>query len=85
MSSTSPADGGAVPTPLVRDAVVKDLDFLVKGNFEMAKETEDIELDIDLLRKGVSLALSDPAKARYLIAELNGQSVGCLMLTSEWR
>jgi len=71
-------------TLILRDARPGDLDFLVRGNVEMARETESIELDPALVVPGTRAALRDPALGRYFIAEAAGRPVGQLMLTYEW-
>jgi GNAT superfamily N-acetyltransferase len=53
-------------------------------NQRLATETEGKSLDPAVLRSGVRAGLSDPAKAKYFIAEEAGQPVGMLMLTTEW-
>lgn len=68
----------------VRPARSTDLEFIVEGNASMALETEDRELDRDLLGEGVAAVLSDAAKGRYFIADDGDGPVGQLMLTLEW-
>ena len=50
----------------------------------MALETENLELNKETLHLGVSTVLKDSAKGEYMIAEKDGQQVGCLLLTYEW-
>ncbi|MCP5184886.1 MAG: GNAT family N-acetyltransferase [Pseudomonadales bacterium] len=50
----------------------------------MASETEDRPLDAQRLAAGIRHALMHPEEARYLLASLNGEAVGALMLTFEW-
>jgi GNAT superfamily N-acetyltransferase len=68
----------------VRPAVADDLEFLAQSAEAMAWETEHKRLDPATIRRGVALGLADPARARYFIAERDGQPVGTLMLTTEW-
>ncbi len=68
----------------LRDARPADLDFLVSGNCNMARETEGVELDPQLVGPGTRAVLQDPALGRYFIAERDGLPVGQLMLTYEW-
>lgn len=44
----------------VRLATLKDVELLVKFNYEMAKETEDKELSIETLTSGVSNCIKSP-------------------------
>ena len=53
-------------------------------NRAMARETEGRDLDPERLARGVAAALEDPERARYWMAEVDGESVGSLMITPEW-
>ncbi len=68
----------------VRPATLDDLEFLVRGNAEMALETESLALDIERLRNGVRAVFDDPARGFYLIAEIEGARAGQMMITREW-
>ena len=70
--------------PCVRPAAEPDLDLLVAFNLAMARETEDLALDPACLLRGVRSVLGDPDRGRYLVAELDGEPAGALMLTREW-
>ena len=50
----------------------------------MALETEGRTLDPTILRAGVRAVFNDPARGFYLIAELDGQPAGQMMITYEW-
>jgi ribosomal protein S18 acetylase RimI-like enzyme len=69
---------------LVRPAMPDDAEFLVRGNAQLALETETLSLDIDRLRGGVHAMFDDPARGFYLIAEVNQTRVGQMMITYEW-
>jgi len=68
----------------VRPATIDDAEFLVRGNAQLALETEGVSLDIDRLRSGVHAIFEDPARGFYLIAEIDGTRVGQMMTTYEW-
>jgi len=68
----------------LRDACPQDLDFIVRGNTVMARETESIDLDPALVGPGTLAVLQDRSLGRYFIAESGGQALGQLMLTFEW-
>ena len=68
----------------VRPATPDDIEFLVRGNAQMALETEALSLDIDRLRRGVKAVFDDPSRGFYLIAEINGTRAGQMMITYEW-
>ncbi len=68
----------------VRSATLEDLLTIVEFNRLLALETEAITLSVEVLTQGVRAALLDPQKARYFVAEIDGQVVGQLMHTREW-
>ena len=70
--------------PTVRPATPADLDVLVAGNADMAAETEQLQLDLPTLRRGVSAVLDGRAPGRYWVAEHDGRVVGQLLITYEW-
>ena len=69
---------------LVRNAQKKDLPKIVRFNASMALETEDLQLDKDTLTAGVKAVFNDNNKGFYIIAELDGEVRGSLMITYEW-
>lgn len=68
----------------IRPATLDDLSTIVEFNRLLALETESIELSVELLTDGVRAALLDSSKARYFVAEVDGQIIGQLMHTREW-
>jgi GNAT superfamily N-acetyltransferase len=72
------------PEVLVRAATLSDLDFLVRGNAQMALETENLSLDLDRLREGVKVVLENPAHGFYLVGEIDGAPAGQMLITYEW-
>lgn len=54
----------------IRDAGLQDLPLIVRHNCLMAKETEDIVLDVDSTSAGVRSVLDDSRRGFYLIAEI---------------
>ena len=72
--------GGAV----VRPATTADAEFLVRGNAEMALETEHLSLDLDRLRDGVHAVFEQPERGVYYVAEVDGRRAGMMMITYEW-
>lgn len=61
-----------------------DVPVLAEFNRRLAWETERLELDPEVLRKGVTAVLSDVSKGTYYVAETNDAVVGQLMITYEW-
>ena len=68
----------------IRPAGPEDAAFVVDSNVRLARESEDIALDPDRVRKGVDAVLKDRAKGFYLIAEVDGQRAGQILITYEW-
>lgn len=68
----------------IRTGRIADLDRIVAGNLAMARETEDLELDEDTLRSGVTAVLEGEQRAGYFLAEYDGRIIGQLMVTFEW-
>ncbi len=69
---------------VVRDALKSDLENILDFQISMARETESIELERDVLKIGVSSVLDDSTKAKYFIADNEGEAAGMLMITTEW-
>jgi GNAT superfamily N-acetyltransferase len=69
---------------LVRAARPDDIDALAQFQLDMAKETENLDLDPALVKNGVSRPFAEPALAQYFVAEVDGQLAGMLMVTNEW-
>ena len=68
----------------IRTANISDSATIARFNAAMALESEDVELDLEVLTAGVDAALGDAGKAFYLLSELDGEPVGQLMVTYEW-
>lgn len=68
----------------IRKAVLADAAVIAEFNQQMALETEHKELIPELVLAGVNSLLNNPAYGFYLVAELEGQVVGSLMITTEW-
>lgn len=69
---------------VVRRATEADLNTVVAFNAAMAKETENKTLNMELLSKGVSAVLGQNGLGFYLMAEVDGRTVGQLLITTEW-
>lgn len=68
----------------IRRARASDIAFLVECNAAMASETEHKSLDRGVLLRGTQAVFEDPRRGFYLVAELHGEPVGCLLITYEW-
>ena len=69
---------------VIRKATINDLDILASFQIKMAKETEDMILEKDIITQGISMGLNDINKAQYFVAILDKEIVGSLMITKEW-
>src|SRR4051812_32976628 len=67
-----------------REAVPADASTIAQFQFQMAWETEKVELDRNVLARGVQAVFENPAHGRYYVAELDGRVAGCTLLTYEW-
>lgn len=68
----------------IRPAIAADAPVIADFNVALAAETEDSALDPTVVLAGVRAGLADVGKASYFIAELDGRSAGCCMITHEW-
>ena len=68
---------------IIRKACESDLLTLIEYNRALAKESENISLDTKILRLGIQRAL-ELTDCHYFVAELDGNVIGQLMITSEW-
>jgi GNAT superfamily N-acetyltransferase len=70
--------------PTIRDARPGDRAALIEGNAQLAFESEGKTLDPQVLAIGVAIALSDPDRLRYWVAERGGEVIGQAAITREW-
>ena len=69
---------------LIRMGEDNDAETLVKSNIAMAWETEQKKLSPDVVARGVQALLRNPRHGFYVVAEINHEVVGSLMVTYEW-
>ena len=62
----------------------KDCETIARFNISMAWETEKKKLELPVVTKGVQTLLENPRHGFYVVAELNSEIVGSLMVTYEW-
>ena len=68
----------------IRKALNKDIDVIARYNYNLAYETENKILDMNILTRGVEAIIKDENKGIYHICEINGEVVGQIMYTFEW-
>jgi GNAT superfamily N-acetyltransferase len=69
---------------IIRPARVSDAIIIAEFNSFLAKETENINLNRERLRKGTESLLADTSKGIYYLSEKDNKIVGQLMITYEW-
>ena len=69
---------------VVRKAREQDIPSLADFNIAMAQETEHKILSPTKVKAGMRAVIRHPDHGFYLVAELNGQAVGSLLVTREW-
>src|ERR687892_594084 len=69
---------------LIRRATPADLESIIGFNAAMARETEGKVLEPSRLLDGVKAVLQREDLGFYLMAEVDGQAVGQLLVTTEW-
>ena len=73
------------PTGLrVRAGLAEDVPVLIDFQLRMARETEELGLDLGTLTRGVEAVFADPSRGTYWVAERGGRVVGGLLTTFEW-
>lgn len=68
----------------IRKAILSDAGTIAEFNVRLARESENLGLDLNTVTKGVTALLNDPGKGVYFIAEDGSQVVGQLLITYEW-
>jgi ribosomal protein S18 acetylase RimI-like enzyme len=68
----------------IREADISDIETITNFQLAMALESEKLELDRNILSKGVKAVFEDPFKGKYYVAEFDGRVVASLMTTYEW-
>jgi len=59
-------------------------DFIVNSQLKMAKESEGLELQLDVVVKGVEYILNNSQVGFYLVFESNNKALSCLLILKEW-
>src|SRR5438067_6812431 len=67
-----------------RDATRADAPVIVAFQQAMARETEELELDLATVTGGVQGVFDEPSRGRYFVAARGGEVVASLMITPEW-
>lgn len=73
-----------IVTVAVREATKGDVSLMARWAEAMAFETENKQLDLDTVSRGITIGVGDPSRSRYFMAEIDGEPIGTLMFTFEW-
>ena len=68
----------------IRKAILRDAATIAEFNVKVAKESENLVLDLGTVTKGTTALLNDPAKGVYFVVEEESKLVGQLLITYEW-
>jgi ribosomal protein S18 acetylase RimI-like enzyme len=69
---------------LIRKAQRRDAAIIAEYNIAMALETENKALQPEVVHAGVLSLFDQPQAGFYVVAEVDGEIAGCLMITTEW-
>src|SRR5262245_14904221 len=69
---------------VIRRATVEDIPVLVDLQQKLARESEGVTLQTEIVARGMDAMFKDPTKGFYNVAEEEGRIVGCHMITYEW-
>jgi len=68
----------------IRLATAEDTDVICSFQIKMALETEDMQLDKEIVHSGVLNVFRDPSKGKYFVAVADQQVIASTLLTNEW-
>ena len=68
----------------IREAKKTDIPVIADFQLKMAKETENLALNSETVKKGVTAVFSDPKLGKYFVAEADSKVCASLMVTPEW-
>jgi len=69
---------------IIREATIKDRDKIVDFQLAMALETENLQLDKNIVKKGVQGVFEKEGRGKYYVGEINGEVISSLLTTYEW-
>ena len=69
---------------IVQKADASHIEKISKFQVLMARETEDFELDIEVVRRGVTEVFKKTSHGEYFVCILDNEIVASLMITYEW-
>src|SRR5688572_24318384 len=68
----------------IRPSKFDDIGAIAEFQLKLASETEHINLNLYTVTTGIEALFTDPGKGVYHIAESQGKTIGCFLITYEW-
>ncbi|MEO9967531.1 MAG: GNAT family N-acetyltransferase [Reichenbachiella sp.] len=68
----------------IRRGIAAEAQQIINFQIEMARETESVALDRNIIAPGVKAVFEDESKGWYFVAEVDGVIAGSLLTTFEW-
>ncbi len=68
----------------IREGKLSDSENIIELQLRMAQETEGLQLDRNVVSKGVRGVFEGPARGAYWIAEEKDKVLGALLAIPEW-
>lgn len=68
----------------IRKAIRADIPVIADFQLRLAHETENVKLDLAIVTRGLEALFDDASKGTYYVAEYEGETAGCHLVTFEW-
>jgi len=68
----------------IKEATLADIAVIADFQIAMAKETENLLLDLNTVKSGVAKIFNDCSTGKYLIAEKDDKIIASLLILYEW-
>lgn len=68
----------------IRKAKPDDAKVIIDSQQKMAMETEQMNLDPEVVTRGVKAVFENSSKGQYWVADHDGQVIASLLITYEW-
>ncbi len=69
---------------VVEELLPKDRDIVANFQVEMALETENMNLDEEVVKKGIDYLLENSHVGKYLVVKIKDEIVACTLCLYEW-
>jgi ribosomal protein S18 acetylase RimI-like enzyme len=68
----------------IKQAKIQDALWIAQAQVNMARETEDFELNLDTVSRGVEHIFANPSIGGYYAAYMDDKIIACLLTLLEW-